>query len=109
MLGTEDSLHIGEALPSDSCHLDDSAVRINRHHRDDSAIGEKNMVECTIGVHQYLRALATNLFKVRHKPLEIAGRQRQQKPVAGPIRQSVHRHSIALGSCSACRRPSRPV
>ena len=32
------------------------------------------MVECTIGVHQDLRALATDLFKVRHKPLEIAGR-----------------------------------
>jgi len=44
------------------------------------------MVECTIGVHQDLRALAANLFKVRHKSLEIAGRQRQQKPVAGPIR-----------------------
>jgi hypothetical protein len=57
------------------------------------------MVECTIGVHQDLRAVAANLFKVRHKSFEIAGRQRQQKPVAGPIRQSVRRQSIALGSC----------
>jgi hypothetical protein len=36
-------------------------------------------------VHQYLRALATNLFKLRHKLLEIAGGQREQKPIAGPI------------------------
>jgi hypothetical protein len=43
------------------------------------------MVECTIGVHQDLRALAANLFKLRHKPLEIAGGQREQKPIAGPI------------------------
>src|ERR1700721_123104 len=64
------------------------------------------MVECTIGVHQDLRALATNLFKVRHQPLEIAGRQRQQKPGAGPIRKSVHRLSIALGSSSARHGPS---
>ena len=73
MLGTEDSLHIGEALPSDRCHLDNSAVRINRHHRDDSAVREEDVVECTVGVHQDLRALATNLFKVRHKPLELRG------------------------------------
>jgi hypothetical protein len=43
------------------------------------------MVERTIGVHQDLRALAANLFKLRHKPLEIAGGQREQKPIAGPI------------------------
>jgi len=78
-------LHIGEALPSDRCHLDDAAVRINRHHRDDTAIGEEYMVERTIGVHQDLRTLAANLFKLWHKPLEIAGRQREQQPIAGPI------------------------
>jgi hypothetical protein len=43
------------------------------------------MVEGTIGVHQDLRALAANLFKLRHKPLEIARGQREQKPIAGPI------------------------
>jgi hypothetical protein len=43
------------------------------------------MVERTIGVHQDLRALAANELKLRHKPLEIAGRQREQKPIAGPI------------------------
>jgi hypothetical protein len=29
--------------------------------------------------------LAVNLFKLRHKPLEIAGRQGKQKPIAGPV------------------------
>jgi hypothetical protein len=43
------------------------------------------MVERTVGVHQDLRALAANLFKLRHKPLEIAGWQGKQKPIAGPI------------------------
>jgi len=43
------------------------------------------MVERAIGVHQDLRALAADLFKLRHKPLEIAGGQREQKPIAGPI------------------------
>jgi hypothetical protein len=48
------------------------------------------MVERTIGVHQDLRALAANLFKLGLEPLEIAGGQRQQQPIAGPIRWSVH-------------------
>jgi hypothetical protein len=61
------------ALPSDRCHLDDAAVRINRHHRDHTAIGEEYMVERTISVHQDLRAKAANLFKLRHETLEIAG------------------------------------
>jgi hypothetical protein len=43
------------------------------------------MVERTIGVHQDLRALATNLFKRGRKPLEIARRQRKQKPIARPV------------------------
>jgi hypothetical protein len=38
-----------------------------------------------MGVYQDLRALAANLFKLRHKPLEITGGQREQKPIAGPI------------------------
>ena len=56
---------------TDRCHLDDAAVRINRHHRDDTAVGEEYMVERTIGVHQDLPAFAANVFKLRHKPLEI--------------------------------------
>jgi hypothetical protein len=43
------------------------------------------MIERTIGVHQDLRALAANLFKLRHKPLEIARGQREQQPIAGQI------------------------
>jgi hypothetical protein len=34
-------LHAAAALPADRCHLNDTAVRINRHHRDDTAIGEE--------------------------------------------------------------------
>jgi hypothetical protein len=43
------------------------------------------MVERTIGVRENLLALAANVFKLRHKPLEIAGWQGEQKSVAGPI------------------------
>jgi hypothetical protein len=43
------------------------------------------MVERAISVHDDLLALAVNVFKLRHEPLEIAGRQREQKPIAGPI------------------------
>jgi hypothetical protein len=74
-LGTEDGLHTGATLPTDRCHLNDTAVRINRHRRDDPAIGEEYMVERTISVHEDLPALAANLFKLRHKALEIAAWQ----------------------------------
>jgi hypothetical protein len=43
------------------------------------------MVERTISVHQDLRALAANLFKLRHKPLEIAGGQREQSRLRGQV------------------------
>ena len=76
---------LAATLPPDRCHLNDAAVRINRHHRDDTAVGEEDMVERTIGVHQDLPALAVNLFKLRHELLEIAGWQSEQKPIAGPI------------------------
>ena len=49
-LGTDDGLHTRATLPPDRCHLNDTAVRINRHHRDDTAVGEEYMVERTIGV-----------------------------------------------------------
>jgi len=35
------------------------------------------MVERTISVHEDLLALAANVFKLRHEPLEIAGWQGQ--------------------------------
>jgi hypothetical protein len=43
------------------------------------------MVERTISVHENLLALAAKVFKLRDKLLEIAGRQGEQKPIAGPI------------------------
>ena len=43
------------------------------------------MVERTISVHEDLPALAANVFKLRHKLLEIAGWQGKQKPIAGEI------------------------
>jgi hypothetical protein len=79
--GTEDSdsgLKARATLPPHRCHLNDAAVRVNRHHRDDTAIGEEHMVERAISVHEDLPALAANLFKLRHKPLEIAGWQGEQ-------------------------------
>jgi hypothetical protein len=84
-LGAEDGLHTRATLPTDRCHLNDTAVRINRHHRDHTAIGEKDMVERTVSVHEDLLALAANVFKLRHKPLEIAGWKREQKPITRPI------------------------
>jgi hypothetical protein len=74
-LGAEEGLHPGATLPTNRCHLNDAAVRINRHHRDDTAIGEEDMVERTIGVHENLPALAANVFKLRHESREIAGWQ----------------------------------
>ena len=44
------------------------------------------MVERTISFHENLLAAAGNVFKIWHEPLEIAGRQSEQKPIAGPIR-----------------------
>jgi len=78
-------LHARATLPTDRCHLNDAAVRINRDHRDDTAFGKEDMVERTISVHENLLALAANVFKLRHESLEIAGGQREQKPIAGPI------------------------
>jgi hypothetical protein len=85
MSGAEEGLHTRATLPTDRCHLNDAAVRINRDHRDDTAFGEEHMVERTISVHKDLLALAANVFKLRHESLEIAGGKRQQKPIAEPI------------------------
>jgi hypothetical protein len=84
-LGAEEGLHTRAALPTNRCHLNDAAVRINRDHGDDAAIGEEDMVERTISVHQNLPALAANVFKLWHESLEIAGWQGKQKPIPGPI------------------------
>ena len=84
-LGAEEGLHTRATLPTDRRHLDDIAVRINRHNRDDTAIGEEYMVERTISVYENLFASAANVFKLRHESLEIAGGQSEQKPIARPI------------------------
>lgn len=44
-LGTEDGLYTRAALPSDRCHLNDMAVRVNRKYRGDPPIGEEDIVE----------------------------------------------------------------
>jgi hypothetical protein len=48
-------------------------------------IGEEDVVERTISVHENLLALAANLFKLWHEPFEIARWKGEHKPVAGPI------------------------
>ena len=104
LLGAEDGLHPSATLPPDRCHLDDAAVRIDRHHRDDTAIGEVYMVERTVGVREDLPALAVTLFKLWYEPLEIAGWEGEQKPIAGPIRWSSH--TLVIGSLWLQVRPA---
>ena len=82
--GAQDGLHARATLPANRCHLDGAAVRIDRQDRDDAAIGEEDMIERTIGVHQDLLGVAWNAFKLRQKPFEIAGRQSKQKTVPRP-------------------------
>jgi len=74
-LGAKDGLHGTATLPTDRCHFNDTAVRIDRHHRDDTAVGEEYIVERTISIHQDLPAFAAYLLKLRHKLLEIGGWQ----------------------------------
>jgi hypothetical protein len=59
--------------PTDCCHFNSSADGINRHRRDNTAVGKEYMVERAISVHQDLRALATNVFELRQKLPEIGG------------------------------------
>jgi hypothetical protein len=83
--GTEDGLKTRATLPADGRHFNDIAVCINRHYRNNSVVREVDMVEGTISLHQDLFALAADLFKLRHKPLEVARWQGEQKPIAGQI------------------------
>jgi hypothetical protein len=76
-LGAEEGLHTRAAFPTDRCHLNDAAVRIHCHHRDDAAIGEEDVIERTIGIHENLAALAANVFKLRHKSRDVARWQRK--------------------------------
>jgi hypothetical protein len=77
-LGTEEGLHTRATLSTDRCHLNDAAVRINSEHRDDTAIGEEDVVKRTISVHENLLALAANVFKLWHEPFEFTGWKGEQ-------------------------------
>jgi hypothetical protein len=74
-LGAEDGLKTRATLPADGRHFNDTAVGINRHYRNNPAVGEVDMVERTVSVHEDLFASAADLFKVWPNPLEIASRQ----------------------------------
>jgi hypothetical protein len=69
--GAEDGLHSRATLPTDGCHLNDTAVGIHSHRRDDTDVGEEYMFERTISIHQDLPAFAAYLFKLGHKLLKI--------------------------------------
>jgi len=74
-LGTQNGLHSSATFTTDRRHLNDAAVCINRHRRDDTAVREEYVIERTVSVHQDLFAFATYLFKPRRKLLEIGGWQ----------------------------------
>ena len=44
------------------------------------------MVKRTVDVEEDLFALARDILKLRQEPPEIAGRQGEEKTIAGPIR-----------------------
>jgi len=56
------------------------------------------MVERAIGVHQDLRALAANLFKLRRKPLQTTGGAAQAEADCGANLMDRSHFSTALGS-----------
>jgi hypothetical protein len=58
-------LHARATFPSNGCHLNDAAVRINPHHRDHAAVREEHLVERTVGVHEDLVASASDVFELR--------------------------------------------
>jgi hypothetical protein len=68
-------LHGRATLSADRCHLDDAAVPINSHCRDDTAVWEEHMVERTIRVDQDLLAFAAYVLEFRQQLLEIGGWQ----------------------------------
>src|SRR6516162_5930942 len=94
--GTDGGLHTRAPLSADRCHLDDTAVCINRHRRDHTAVREEYMVERTINVDQDLLAFAADPLERRHKPREIGGWKGPQKPIARPIRHRSHPNSVPL-------------
>ena len=43
------------------------------------------MVKRAISVDENLTLLAADMLKLRHQPLETAGTQGEQNPIAGPV------------------------
>src|SRR5688572_1639937 len=74
-LGTENGLHTRATLPADGCHFYGTAIGVYRYQRDHTAIGEVDMVERTVGIHENLASLTAHLLKLRSKPLESTRRQ----------------------------------
>ena len=68
-------VHTGHGVDAAPRDTGREAGRRNSWHRDDTVVGEEYMVERTIGVHKDLPAMAANVFKLRHKLLEIRGWQ----------------------------------
>jgi hypothetical protein len=83
-LCAKEGLHTRATFPTDRCHLNDTAVRVNRDHGNNTAIREEDMVKRTISVHENLRTSAWNVLKLWYEPLQIAGWQSEQKSIAGP-------------------------
>jgi hypothetical protein len=61
-LGAEEGLRPAATFPADRRHLNGITVGVNRYHRDDTAVGEEDIVERTIRLQENLVAFAANLF-----------------------------------------------
>ena len=89
-LGAEHRLKPGAAFAADRGHLDDAAVGVDRHHRDYPAVWKIDVVERAVRVDEDLLAVALDKLEVGKELFEVARRQSEQQPVAGPIRSDVH-------------------
>lgn len=84
-LGAQNGLHRRATLPADRGHLDDAAVGINRHRRNDPVVGEENVI------------------KLRHKLLEIGGWRASNSRLGGQFDEALIRSNAP--SRSAVWRP----
>ena len=58
------------------------------------------MVERAVGLDEHLLACAGNGLKLRHEPLQIAGWQRKQQPIAGPGLGHIPIKAAGLRDCT---------
>jgi hypothetical protein len=77
-------------LSADRGHFDGTPVGIHRHHRDDTDVWKKNIIERAISVQQDLTRSAGNPFKLRQQPLEIAGWESEEETIARPVWRRNH-------------------